>query len=230
MHTIEDFAAAAPLPTITINPSAPVTASVICLHGLGADGHDLESIVSEIGLPQRHGVRFLLPHAPHRPVTINNGFVMRAWYDIVASDLSQREDSTGLGNSERLLRNLIEHEIDSGIAAHRIVLAGFSQGGAIALHTGLRYPQRLAGILALSSYLPLAGRLSAEAHPANAGLPIMMAHGTQDTVVPLANALASRSVLEEMAYDLTWRTYPMGHAFCVEELGDIHNWLTRILG
>lgn len=218
------------LPALTINPVTPVTASVICLHGLGADGHDLASLVTELDLPKRHGVRFLLPHAPHRPVTINNGYVMRAWYDIVASDLSRQEDSSGVGVSERLLRNLIEHEIDSGIPAQRIVLAGFSQGGAIALHTGLRYPQRLAGIMALSTYLPLAGRLPAEAHPANAGLPVMMAHGTQDPIVPLAHALASRSVLEDMAYDVTWHTYPMGHATCIEELRDIDNWLMRVLG
>ena len=218
-----------PLPALIINPVAPVTASVICLHGLGADGHDLASMVTELALPEHHGLRFVLPHAPHRPVTINNGFVMRAWYDIVASDLVQREDRSGIDVSECLLRNLIEHEIDSGIPARRIVLAGFSQGGAIALHTGLRYPQRLAGILALSTYLPLMGRLPAEAHPANAGLPVMMAHGTQDPIVPMGNALASRSALEDMAYEVTWHAYPMGHAICAEELQDINNWLVRVL-
>ncbi|MEO5703102.1 MAG: alpha/beta hydrolase-fold protein [Gammaproteobacteria bacterium] len=218
------------LPAVTIDPIAPVTASVICLHGLGADGHDLESVVAELGLPQRHGVRFLLPHAPHRPVTINNGYVMRAWYDIVANDLSQREDSVGVGNSERLLHRLIEREIDSGIPPHRIVLAGFSQGGAIALHTGLRYPQRLAGVLALSSYLPLAGKVAEEAHFANAGLPILMAHGIHDSIVPMASALASRSLLERLGYSVDWLTYPMGHESCAQEMKDINQWLMRILG
>lgn len=229
MHPINDFVSTTVLSAITINPDVPVTASVICLHGLGADGHDLESIVAELDLPRRAGVRFLLPHAPHRPVTINNGYVMRAWYDIVASDLAQQEDSMGVGNSEGLLRKLIECEIDSGIAANRIVLAGFSQGGAIALHTGLRYPQRLAGILALSTYLPLAGKVADEMHPANAGLSIMMAHGTQDTVVPMATALASRSVLQELGYDVDWHTYPMGHASCAQQMKDINHWLMRML-
>jgi phospholipase/carboxylesterase len=229
MCPIEDSILEALLPAVTINPVAEVTASVIWLHGLGADGHDLESIVTEMDLPKRHGVRFLLPHAPHRPVTINNGFVMRAWYDIVNSDLSYREDSSGVGNSERLLRNLIEREIDNGIPANRIVLAGFSQGGAIALHTGLRYPQRLGGILALSTYLPMAGKAEAEAHPANAGLPIMMAHGEQDEIVPLASALASRSVLERLGYQVDWQTYSMGHQSCAQEMKDINYWLMRVL-
>ncbi|MEO5573577.1 MAG: alpha/beta fold hydrolase [Gammaproteobacteria bacterium] len=229
MYSPENPVLEALLPAVTINPVAEVTASVICLHGLGADGHDLASIVTEMALPKRHGVRFLLPHAPHRPVTINNGFVMRAWYDIVDSDLSYQEDSSGVGNSERLLRHLIEREIDSGIPAHRIVLAGFSQGGAIALHTGLRYPQRLAGILALSTYLPMAGKADTEAHPANAGLPIMMAHGLHDAIVPLATALASRSVLDRLGYEVNWRTYPMGHESCAQEMKDMNSWLMHLL-
>lgn len=216
-------------PIIEINPPTPPTATVIVLHGLGADGHDLEPIVAELGLPARHGIRFIFPHAPQRAVTINNGYVMSAWYDIVTPDFVRREDAGGIRESERLVSGLIQKEIDNGIAANRIVLAGFSQGGAIALHTGLRYAQRLAGVIALSSYVPLADTLAAEAHAANRGLPIFMAHGVQDGIIPLSYAMSARDILQNLGYPVTWHTYAMPHTISVAELRDLSNWLTRVL-
>ncbi len=216
------------LPCVEINPATPARASVIWLHGLGADGHDFEAIVPQLQLAVP--VRYVFPHAPHRPVTINGGYVMRAWYDILSSDLSRGEDGAGVLESEQQLRALIAREEARGIAAECIVLAGFSQGGAIALHTGLRYPERLAGIIALSTYLPLAGQAPAAAHAANRATPIFMAHGDEDTVIVRPHALISKQRLETMGHEVEWHDYPMAHSVCHEEVGDIRKFLARILG
>ncbi len=214
------------LPAVEIGP-ADAEASVIWLHGLGADGHDFEPVVAELGLA---GVRFVLPHAPPRPVTINNGYVMPAWYDILGMDFTAAEDAAGIEQSRQRIEALIARERARGVPAGRLVLAGFSQGGAIALHTGLRHPEPLAGILALSTYLPLADRLPDERHPANADTPIFMAHGLHDPVVPLPLAEASRQRLETLGYRIEWHTYPMEHGVCSEEIADLRAWLLRVLG
>lgn len=214
------------LPTVEINPSGPVTAIVIFLHGLGADGNDLAPLAEELDLA---GVRFVFPHAPVRPVTINDGCRMRAWYDVTSTSLGSRQDEAGIRESEQQLRALIRREVECGVPAQRIVLAGFSQGGAIALHTGLRYPERLAGIIALSSYLPLAETLQTEAHPDNKELPVMMAHGTEDTVIPLALGEISCQRLKMQDYPVTWRSYPIPHTLCVDEIEDISEWLRGVL-
>ncbi len=199
--------------------------AVIWLHGLGADGHDFEPIVPALKLPDAPVVRFVFPHAPMRPVTINGGMVMRAWYDIADVDLARREDTDAIEQSAIQVRALIESQHREGIPSERIILAGFSQGGAIALHTGLRYPESLAGIMALSTYVPVRERLAKEAHAANAGTPIFMAHGTYDPVIPLLLADASRKLLESLGYSVEWRTYPMQHAVNAEEVDDIGRWL-----
>jgi len=218
------------LDAVEINPPGSPRGCIIWLHGLGADGHDFEPLIPQLGLVDDLGVRVVLPHAPHRPVTINSGMVMPAWYDIRATDFSRGEDGEGIRESEQQLQALIRREVDNGIPPERIVLAGFSQGGAIVLHTGLRYPQPLAGILALSTYLPLAGTLAAEAAAANSKVPIMMAHGTQDPVVPVMLALQSRDRLEQLGYRVNWHSYPMQHALCPEEIGELRDWLQRRLG
>jgi len=200
-------------------------ATVIWLHGLGADGHDFEPIVPELDLAAP--VRFVFPHAPVRPVTINNGMRMRAWYDIFQFG-GGPEDEAGIRASEGLLRGLIDQEKKRGIAAGKIVLAGFSQGGAIVLQTGLRHPERLAGIMALSTYLPLQEKMT-EAHPANRDVPIFMAHGAYDDIIPLARAERSKDRLVEAGYDVRWRTYAMPHSVCPEEIRDIRDYLLRIL-
>ncbi len=200
--------------------------AVIWLHGLGAEGHDFEPIVPELNL--RFAARFVFPHAPVRPVTINGGMPMRAWYDILGFDRSAREDAAGIRASAAAVTELVDREIARGIPAERIVLAGFSQGGAIALHTALREPRALAGVLALSTYLPLAATLASERHLANAGLPIFMAHGTQDPVLPLKLGEFSRRALESLGYSVEWRTYPMPHSVCMEEIRAIAAWLTAL--
>jgi phospholipase/carboxylesterase len=216
--------------TLEINPaSTPPRASILWLHGLGADGHDFEPLIPQLGIVEEHGVRVVLPHAPRRAVTINNGMVMRAWYDILTMDFRAAEDESGIRASQALLEGLIEREIGCGIPAERIVLAGFSQGGAVALHTGLRYPQRLAGILVLSAYLPLASTLAVERHAVNTGTPILQAHGMQDPVVPLPWAEQSREYLQGLGYHIDWHDYPMPHAVCPEEVDDIRAWLVRVL-
>lgn len=217
------------LPAVVIEPPLPATASVIWLHGLGADGHDFEPIVPELGLGGAP-IRFIFPHAPERPVTINMGYVMRAWYDITAPDLSQGQDEAGTRESEQQLRAWIAHEKNRGIRPERIILAGFSQGGAIVLHTGLRYPERLGGIMALSTYLPLADTVADEKHAANANLPIFMAHGNQDPIIPLAFAEKSRDTLTELGHPIDWHQYPMQHGVCMEEIGAIAGWLRERLG
>ncbi len=216
------------LPALVIEPLLPATASVIWLHGLGADGHDFESIVPELDLGGSP-IRFIFPHAPQRPVTINGGYVMRAWYDITSSDLSQGQDEAGTRQSERQLQAWIEHEKSRGISPQRIILAGFSQGGAIALHTGLRYPERLGGIMALSTYLPLADTVADERHAINRDLPIFMAHGIQDPVIPLALGEQSRDTLTSLGHPMEWHDYPMQHSVCLEEIGAIAGWLRERL-
>ncbi len=210
-------------------PSAPARSSVIWLHGLGADGHDFEPIVPELGLAEDLAVRFIFPHAPERAVTINGGMVMRAWYDILGMDIRRDEDIEGLRTSETQVRALVEREVSRGVSEERIVLAGFSQGGAIALQTGVRHPRRLAGIMALSTYLTLPEQLESEASPANGDCPIFMAHGTHDPVVPYEGGQLSRQALEAQGYEIEWREYPMQHSVCAEEIADISSWLTGVL-
>jgi phospholipase/carboxylesterase len=202
--------------------------SIIWLHGLGANGHDFEPIVPELQLPASANIRFIFPHAPQQPVTINSGVVMPAWYDIVSPDFAQQEDETGIRQSQRHIDALIERENTRGIATENIIIAGFSQGGAIALQTGLRYPQRLAGVMALSSYLPLVQSLRVEASRPNQDLPIFMAHGSHDPVVPLTLGEDSRHYLQQFGYALEWNTYYMEHSVCPEEIDDIGRWLRQV--
>lgn len=201
-------------------------AAVIWLHGLGADGHDFEPIVPELGLARP--VRFVFPNAPVRPVTINAGMRMRAWYDILQLG-GGPEDEPGVRASQRLLEALVSREGERGIAPGRIVLAGFSQGGAIALQTALRYRERLAGLLALSTYLPLAKTVESEAAPANRDLPIFMAHGGYDDIIPIDRAQASCRHLQALGYAVEWHEYPMPHSVCANEVTDIAAFLTRVL-
>ena len=216
------------LESLELETGARPTAAVIWLHGLGADGHDFESIVPELDLPDTPAVRFVFPHAPMQPVTINGGAVMRAWYDVYSLEGVRREDEAGVRRSQATVEALIAREIDRGIPAARIVLAGFSQGGAIALHTGLRHSQPLAGILALSTYLPLASSLADEASPANRAVRIFMAHGRFDALIPIERAMLSRDALRKAGYDMEWHEYPMEHAVCYEEIADIGAWLRRV--
>jgi phospholipase/carboxylesterase len=205
-------------------------ASIIVLHGLGADGTDFLPICDELQLDAVGAVRYVLPHAPTRPVTINGGYVMRAWYDILGNDLVRREDEAGLRESLVLVRGLIERERERGIPASRIVLMGFSQGCAMILLTGLRYPERLAGLAGLSGYLPLAASTVAERHGANHDVPIFLAHGVADPIVPVQRAVASRDVLLALGHDVEWHEYPMEHSVCLEEIQDLNRWLLRVLG
>ncbi|GMR08140.1 MAG: alpha/beta hydrolase [Gammaproteobacteria bacterium] len=216
------------LPCVELNPPGDVRASVIWLHGLGADGHDFEAVVPDLGV-QTLAIRFVFPHAPSMPVTINNGSVMPAWYDIVSQDFYQQQDQVGIERSGEQLRALIRRERDAGIAAKHIILAGFSQGGAIVLHTGLRYPHRLGGIMALSTYLPLADSLEAEAHAANKDVPIFMAQGTEDPVVPPILAENSKDLLVRQGYPVEWHRYDMPHAVVPKEINDIAAWLRKVL-
>lgn len=214
---------------LIIEPDEPATASVIWLHGLGADGHDFEPIVAELGEAATRNVRYVFPHAPRMAVTINGGMEMRAWYDIVDTDLANRADEAGVRASAGIVETLIEKELAKGLASTRIVLAGFSQGGAIALHAGLRYPKPLAGILALSTYLPLQDTLGSEADEANRSIPIFLAHGSQDPVIPLQLSERSRQLLASQGYRMQCHTYPMPHSVCPEEIRDISIWLEQIL-
>jgi phospholipase/carboxylesterase len=216
---------------VELTPRAgAATASVIWLHGLGADGHDFVPLVPELRLPSTLRVRFIFPHAPVQAVTINNGYRMRAWYDIMGLTVDSREDSLGVGRSATTVGSYIDRERGRGVAANRIAIAGFSQGGAIALYAGLRYPETLAGILALSTYLPLRDRLAAEASSANRHISILMCHGTQDPVVALQLSQRSRDVLLKLNYAVQWIEYPMRHELCPQEIQDISQWLSRILG
>ncbi len=202
--------------------------SVIWLHGLGADGNDFVPMVEELTLPV-DPVRFVFPHAPMQPVTINGGYVMRAWYDIISHDLTAREDEKGVRDSQHAIERLIEREESRGSPAKNIVVVGFSQGGAIALQAGLRFPRRLAGVAALSAYLPLSSTLPAELAPANRGASVLMAHGSEDPVVPVSLAQQSRDDLQELGLKVQWHVYPMLHGVCAEEIRDIETWLRQVL-
>lgn len=218
------------LPAVEILTAPEPTHAVIWLHGLGADGHDFEPVVDEFDTDRLPPTRFVFPHAPERAVTINAGYIMRAWYDIVSMDFSERrEDPAGVLESAAQVEALIARENARGIPDERIVLAGFSQGGAIALHTGLRHPRRLAGILALSTYVPLADTLAAEAAEANRDVPIFMAHGQHDPVIPYAFGQRSGELLAAAGYPLEWHGYRMEHSLCMEEVGDIESWLAAVL-
>ncbi len=201
--------------------------TVIWMHGLGADCWDFVPVVKELGLPEDLPLRFIFPQAPSRPITINNGYVMPGWYDISMQDIERKPDEAGVRESQQSIDELIAHEIARGIASEKIILAGFSQGGAIALQAGLRQTQALAGILALSTYLTLADSLAAEKTIANANIPILMAHGTQDPVVPLALARRSMDALKQQQYQVEWREYPMQHSVCAEEVEEIGAWIAK---
>jgi phospholipase/carboxylesterase len=217
------------LPVIELATGKSPDAAVIWLHGLGADGNDFVPIVPELRLPPSLAVRFVFPHAPVRPVTINNGMAMRAWYDVLAADIASRADLAGVTASQQAVEALIAREVARGIPARRVVLAGFSQGGVIALHTGLRHRERLAGIVALSTYLVAADRLSDEAAGANRDVPIFMAHGDADPMVRPAWGEASRHALEAAGYRVEWHTYRMQHAVVLEEIQAIGAFIARVL-
>lgn len=214
---------AEPLDCLILEPPVPASASVIWLHGLGADGYDFEPLVPELGLRER-GVRFVLPHAPQRPVTINGGYVMRAWYDIRRPDLRQDVDAAGIQAAVAAVNALIDAELARGIPAGRIVLAGFSQGGVIVLQAGLNHPQRLGGILALSTYLALPEALADPAPPGRA-TPVFMGHGREDAVVPFAAAEGSYRQLQQLGCRVEFHAYRMPHSVCMEEVADIRTWL-----
>ena len=218
------------LPRVELESAPQPTAAVIWLHGLGADGHDFAGLVPELDLSGCPPIRFVFPHAPSMPVTVNGGYMMPAWYDILGPNLVSQQDAAGIQASERAIAALIAHEVARGIPAERIVLAGFSQGCAMALHTGLRLPQRLAGIMALSGYLPLADRFTAERHAANAQTPVFMAHGTQDPVVVIARGEDSRDALVALGQPVHWRSYPMPHSLHPQEISDISAFLALVLG
>jgi len=218
------------LPCIELETTPNPTAAVIWLHGLGTDGNDFVPIVHELKLNGCPGIRFVFPSAPSMPVTVNGGYVMPAWYDIIGRDLMDQEDASGIQKSAASIVELIENEASRGIAYDKIVLAGFSQGCAMALHIGLRFPHKLAGIIALSGYLPLALTANIEKHAANAHTPIFMAHGTYDPVVILDRAQASCALLEKMGYEVDWNEYPMEHSVNHEELMDISRFLQEVLG
>ena len=218
------------LETIEHETAPSPRAAVIVLHGLGADGNDFVPVAHELELAAVGPVRYVFPHAPTRPVTINGGYVMRAWYDILGLDMHERrEDEEGLRESQRLVEALIEREKERGIAANRIVLAGFSQGCAMTLMTGLRYRERLAGLVGLSGYLPLATKTDAERHAANRDVPIFLAHGSGDPVIPVARARASRDALVAMGHAVEWHEYAMPHSVCAAEIVDLNRWLLRVL-
>lgn len=204
-------------------------ATVLILHGLGADGRDFLPVAEQLDLSSVGPVRFIFPNAPVMPVTINGGYEMPAWYDILGADLTQRQDEAGLRHSQLAIDALIEREKSRGVASHRIVLAGFSQGCAMTLMTGLRHPDRLAGLLCMSGYLPLADKTAAERSPANQDVPIFMAHGTRDPVVLLPRATASREHLQSLGYEVQWHEYAMEHSLCQEEIQDIEDWLRLVL-
>jgi len=219
-----------PLELIELATGAEPKGTVIWMHGLGADGWDFVPIVRELPLPEDLHLRFIFPHAPVRPVTINSGHEMRAWYDIKMNDISRVPDEAGIRESQASIEALIAREEKRGVSADHIVLAGFSQGGAIALQAGLRHRERLAGIVALSTYLPLEDSLDRESAPANKRTPIFMAHGTQDPVIPVQLAEASKRALEQRGYDVAWQTWPMPHSVCAEEVEELGGFFTRAYG
>ena len=218
--------------TVEVLSAAEPEGSVIWLHGLGADGHDFEPVVPELGLQGHLDLRFVFPHAPMRPVTINAGMTMRAWYDVLTLDRGGPQDEAGIRESGRILELLTEREHERGIPYDKIVLAGFSQGGAIALHTALRFQEQLAGLMALSTWLPLEASFDEEvrqnADAQSTELPIFRAHGTYDPMLPIALGQHSRETLENAGYTVEWHDYPMPHAVCAEEIADIRNWLLSV--
>ncbi|NVJ65217.1 MAG: dienelactone hydrolase family protein [Gammaproteobacteria bacterium] len=217
------------LPSVIIEPKGQHKATVIWLHGLGADGHDFEPIVTEFRLSDELGVKFIFPHAPIIPVTINNGYPMRAWYDIRNADLSQREDQKGVRQSADFIMEILQAELDKGIAAEKIILAGFSQGGAVTLHLATRLPFKIGGVIALSTYLTMAENLAEEKNSANLATPFFMAHGSQDPVVPMQRAQFSAKTLTENGYQVLWQDYPMPHAVCPPEIQAISQYITQQL-
>ena len=217
------------LPAVRIEPNGPVRASVVWLHGLGADGHDFAAIVPELSLPGELGVRFVLPHAPAIPVTLNGGMVMPAWYDIAEIDLQRRHDEVGVRRSAAQVADLMAAEHASGVPWNKIVLAGFSQGGAVALFQGLRQPERLAGLIALSTYMVVLESLAEEASSANLDVPIFQAHGSLDPMVPFARGDAARATLEQRGYQVEFHSYPMPHSVCLEEIQAVRSFLLRVL-
>jgi len=220
---------AQPLEKVIVETGKKPDASIIWLHGLGADGHDFEAIVPELGLPDDLAVRFIFPHAPAIPVTINNGYIMPAWYDFKQTDLGIEHDEKGIARSARQIQLLIEQQEMHGIAPGRIILAGFSQGGAMAIHCGLRQTEPLAGIMALSSYLLMPDQLGTEIKPAARSTPIFMAHGVDDPVVPYAAGEASCRKLETAGCHIEWHSYPMEHHVCQQEIKDTGLWVSGIL-
>jgi phospholipase/carboxylesterase len=218
-----------PLQTIELDPGAAPAATIIVLHGLGADGTDFLSFGDEVDLSAIGPVRWVLPRAPVRPVTINGGYKMRAWYDILGTDLQRQEDEVGLRASFAAVQALVEREVARGVPARRIVLAGFSQGCAITLGAGLRCTHRLAGLAGLSGYLPLAAQTAAERSAANADVPVFQAHGQRDGIVPLARGAAARDALKALGHDVEWHDYPMEHSVCLEEVQALRQWLLKVL-
>jgi phospholipase/carboxylesterase len=217
------------LDVIELESGPNPTATLIILHGLGADGNDFVPVADELDLSRVGPVRFIFPHAPTRPITINGGHVMRAWYDIAAPDLVQREDEAGLRQSQLAIEALIANERARGMPARRIVLAGFSQGCAMTLMTGLRHAERLAGLVCMSGYLPLAARLEAERDSANHDVPIFLAHGLTDQMIPMSRSTPTRECLQRLGYPVETHDYPMGHSVCAQEISDLNRWLLRVL-
>jgi len=217
------------LPTLESNPGADPVASIIVLHGLGADGNDFVPVAQQLDLSSVGPVRYIFPHAPMRPVTINGGYRMRAWYDILGQELDRREDERGLRESVVDVQALIDREVARGVPAARIVLMGFSQGCAITLLAGLRAPQRLAGLVGLSGYLPLAGTTASERSAANADVPLFMGHGRMDGIVPVMLGSSSRDALRALGHDVEWHEYPMEHSVSMEEIKDLEAWLRKVL-
>ena len=218
-----------PNPAVEIETAPKPVASVIWLHGLGADGHDFEALVPELRLPAEPALRFIFPHAPFRPVTLNNGYVMRAWYDIAMTEGGFEQNAGHIREARAIVQELIKKEIRRGVGGERIVLAGFSQGGAVALHAGLRHPQPLAGIMSLSAPVPFIEELLDEIHPANAAAPVFMAHGTDDRMIPYSMAQQTQRSLQAHGLSLEWHNYVMGHSVAPEEIRDISRWLMRVL-
>ena len=217
------------LQTLELHPGAPARACVIILHGLGADATDFLPVADELDLAAVGPVRFVFPRAPERPVTINNGYRMRAWYDVLGTDLVRREDEAGLRESFAAVHALLDRERERGIPAGRIVLAGFSQGGAITLGAGLRYGERLAGLVGMSGYLPLAASTAAERDAANAATPVLLAHGTRDPVVALARGVAGRDAVTALGNPVRWHEYPMEHSVCIDEIRELERFLREVL-
>lgn len=219
------------LDRITIEPLTTATSCVIWLHGLGDSGAGFAPVVPLLNLPPNHAIRFVFPHAPEQAVTINNGFVMPAWYDIKNDDLHNRADMDGVNQSESLVKDLIQEQIDNGIAASNIILAGFSQGGVMSLYTGLRFEQTLAGIIALSCYLPIKDQLPTQLSAANINTPILQHHGALDDVVPMSAGKMANALMNNKGYNTQWKTYPMAHSVIPEQLNDIGTWLSeRLIG